>query len=197
MSQKTGIPLSIKLLVLFIGVPLIEMLLLMKIYSWTSLIFTVLLVFVSGIIGAAMARSQGLKVWNQAHRELRGGKFPADSLIDGIIILIGGALLLTPGVLTDVVGFSTLIPQTRAFWRLLGKIYFAGKVAKSFQSAQQGGVGGFKFYNFSAGGPRPAQSREQESPVESVDGGRSSGSVPKGSPFDDQSPFAKKPSSSH
>ncbi len=102
-----------KLLLLFTLVPLAELLLLLYIADKTSFWFTVGLILVTGITGAALARWQGLRTIARIRDEFSQGRPPAGALVDGLLILIAGALLITPGLLTDVVGFSLLIPPIR------------------------------------------------------------------------------------
>ena len=75
---------------------------------------TIGLIVLTGIVGASMARSQGLRVLSHVQQEVAGGKMPTESLVDGIMILIASALLVTPGVLTDAFGFLCLAPGFRA-----------------------------------------------------------------------------------
>ena len=75
---------------------------------------TILLIVVTGVVGASMARSQGIRVLGRVQDELAAGRMPGDSLIDGIMILLASALLVTPGVLTDVFGFLCLLPAFRS-----------------------------------------------------------------------------------
>lgn len=107
----------LKLLLLFTLVPLLEIWILIElgaiIGSWT----TILLIASTGFIGVFLARSQGFAVLYRMRRDMESGLVPADQLFDGACILIGGALLLTPGLLTDLLGFSLLIPQTRGFFK--------------------------------------------------------------------------------
>jgi UPF0716 protein FxsA len=103
-----------RLLLLFTIVPIIELALLIQIGTWIGTIPTVLIVLVTGGVGAFLARQQGGRVWLRIQEELQAGGFPADHLIDGLLLVVAGALLLTPGLLTDILGMSVLIPFTRA-----------------------------------------------------------------------------------
>lgn len=85
-----------KLIVLFVGLPFVEMVILIKLGSEIGFWPTMLVVVATGIVGAALARAQGLWIWIQIQDELTTGKMPADKLIDGLLILIGGIVLLTP-----------------------------------------------------------------------------------------------------
>jgi len=109
-----------RLFLLFVGVPLLELLVLIQVGQWIGLWPTIGLVVATGFAGAALARKEGLRTLWRIQGELGQGRMPGDALFDGLAILVGGALLLTPGILTDAVGFSFLLPFTRKL--LLGKI---------------------------------------------------------------------------
>ena len=103
----------IKLILLFTIVPFIELTLLIEIGSRIGTLNTIIIVIVTGIIGAFMARIAGLTVFLKIQENLREGVFPRDELFDGVLILMSGAFLLTPGLLTDALGFFLLIPFGR------------------------------------------------------------------------------------
>ena len=105
------------LLLLFIVVPFVELALLLKLAEITSWWHTLLLVIVTGVVGTWLARSQGLRTYRKIQQSLAAGQMPTDSLIDAAMILVAGALLLTPGILTDLFGFSLLFPPTRLLYR--------------------------------------------------------------------------------
>ncbi len=107
----------LKLLILFIAVPFAELALLLYIADLTDWRFTLALVIVTGVLGSLLARSQGWRTYSQIQSELGAGRLPAQSMLDAVMIFVAGALLLTPGVLTDVFGLSLLIPPCRAFYR--------------------------------------------------------------------------------
>lgn len=97
-------------MLVFVLVPLAELALLLylaEIFSWQR---TLLLVIVTGVLGTLLARSQGWRTWVRIRDELAAGRMPAESLLDAVLIFVAGALLLTPGVLTDALGISLLIP---------------------------------------------------------------------------------------
>ncbi len=102
-----------RLALLFVIVPVVELMLLIQMGRWVGLLPTVLLVIFTGVTGAWLARAEGLRVLFQFQQETAAGRLPAQSLQDGLAVLLGGAFLLTPGILTDVVGFSLLFPPTR------------------------------------------------------------------------------------
>lgn len=106
-----------RLLLLFTLIPLIELTLLIQIGKATSIQFTIGLILLTGLIGASLARWQGRIAVIQLQSDLAAGRPPAASAVNGILILVAGAVLLTPGLLTDIFGFSLLIPQVRNWMR--------------------------------------------------------------------------------
>ena len=103
----------LKLLLLFILVPLVELSLLIEIGRLIGTLNTLTIVVCTGILGAFLARHEGLGVLYQIRTELASGRLPASQIVDGVIILLAGAVLITPGVLTDALGFLCLIPASR------------------------------------------------------------------------------------
>ena len=103
----------VRLLLLFTILPAIELALLIELGRRIGTLETIALIIVTGVVGAALARYQGMAVLRRSHGELAEGRMPATALMDGVIILVAAALLVTPGVLTDAVGFLLLIPLTR------------------------------------------------------------------------------------
>ncbi len=101
------------LLVLFIGLPLLELALLIKLHGIVGLGATFALVLLTGITGAALVRRQGISILFKIQQETARGNLPAPQLMDGVMILIAGALLITPGLITDCAGFALLIPFVR------------------------------------------------------------------------------------
>ncbi|MBN1493909.1 MAG: FxsA family protein [Candidatus Omnitrophica bacterium] len=107
----------IYLMILFIGVPLIELSLLIKIGVVWGVLNTVLLVIGTGVFGAYLARIQGLMILRELQYEINQGRMPAEKILDGMIVFCSGILLLTPGLLTDICGFLGLIPGTRRLFK--------------------------------------------------------------------------------
>ncbi len=103
----------LRLFLLFTIVPIVELWLLFQIAQRTSLWFTLGLVIVTGFLGAWLARLEGWRTVARIQRELSEGKLPGDALVDGLLILVAGAVLITPGVLTDILGFGLLLPPVR------------------------------------------------------------------------------------
>jgi len=102
-----------RLALAFVVLPLVELALLIRIGQVVGVWPTLALVVVTGMTGAALARAEGLKVLLRFQRELTAGRIPEQAALDGISVLLGGVLLLTPGVLTDVAGIALLLPPTR------------------------------------------------------------------------------------
>ena len=102
-----------KLILLFIGLPLIELALLIKIGTVIGFWPTMAIVVFTGILGASLARFQGFVTWLKIQQALQRGAMPAEEMIDGLLILVGGIVLLTPGFITDIFGFVLLVPWTR------------------------------------------------------------------------------------
>lgn len=107
----------VKLLIIFIFVPLLEIYILLEAGRTIGLGPTIGLIMATGLAGAWLARSQGLEILNKIQEEMARGQMPANTLIDGALVLVGGLLLLTPGFFTDTLGFSFLVPMTRDIWR--------------------------------------------------------------------------------
>ncbi len=101
------------ILVLFILVPLIEIYLLIKVGSLIGALPTVLIVIFTAILGTALLKQQGLATLRRYQQSLAQGKIPAQELVEGLALAFGGALLLTPGFVTDFIGFLCLLPVTR------------------------------------------------------------------------------------
>jgi UPF0716 protein FxsA len=106
-----------RLILVFTLIPLIELYLLIEIGSRIGALTTIAVILATGLWGALLAREQGLGILREIQWALQRGQFPGDQIIEGAMILIGGAMLVTPGFLTDVLGILTLVPQTRRIFR--------------------------------------------------------------------------------
>lgn len=118
----------LRLLLLFTVVPLVELTLLLWLAAWTGWEFTLGLVLVTGVVGAALARHEGLRCWRRVHEEMAAGQLPGDPLMDALMILVAGALLVTPGVLTDLLGFALLLPVFRRIVKRRLKSRFQARI---------------------------------------------------------------------
>ena len=97
----------------FLIVPFVEIYLLLQLGGMVGIFPTVLLVVFTAVLGAWLLRQQGFSTWQRFQANLSKGEVPAFEMIEGPLLLVGGALLLTPGFFTDVLGFACLIPQVR------------------------------------------------------------------------------------
>lgn len=102
-----------RLFLLFAIVPVLELLILIKIGSRLGAVNTVALVVLTALLGVMLVRLEGLRTLRQIQRTLSQGQIPAEELLDGVLICVGGILLLTPGVLTDLLALVLLIPYPR------------------------------------------------------------------------------------
>lgn len=106
-----------RLLLLFLIVPAIELALLIRVGQWVGFWPTLAMILLTGVAGSYLAKREGLGIWRQFNENISSGGLPGRELMDGIIILCSGALLLAPGVLTDVAGMFGLFPPTRSLIR--------------------------------------------------------------------------------
>lgn len=103
----------VRIVSLFVILPLVELYLLLRVGALIGAGPTVGIVILTGIAGGLMARSQGFAVWQRIREHLNRGVLPTAPLVDGLFVLAGGLLLLTPGLLTDAAGFLALLPPSR------------------------------------------------------------------------------------
>ncbi len=116
------------IIILMIGIPALEIWGLVKASSIIGGLQTVLLVISTGVLGAYLAKMEGLKTWMQAQQELSQGIIPGKAILDGISIFAGGLLLLTPGFFTDTLGFLLILPYTRRIFQLYMKKWLERKI---------------------------------------------------------------------
>lgn len=114
LSAADEVVMALRLFLLFTVVPALELWLLIQIGSIIGTVETIFLIILTGAIGANLARNQGIQVLSELNQTLAQGKSPAKKVAEGLLILGGGLLLITPGVCTDIVGFSVMIPPFRA-----------------------------------------------------------------------------------
>jgi UPF0716 protein FxsA len=105
-------------LIIFMLVPIIEMWILIEVGGWIGALPTIGLVVLTATLGLSLLKRQGLSTLMSARRKMDEGSIPASELVSGVMIGVGGALLLTPGFVTDAIGFALLMPQARQ-WLLI------------------------------------------------------------------------------
>jgi UPF0716 protein FxsA len=135
------------LFLLFTLVPLVELSILIYIGQQSEWWVPILLVIVTGVVGAALARWQGWQVLQRIRADAAAGRMPADAMIDGFLVLLAGILLVTPGVLSDLLGVALLIPPVRALvkrgatkWIKRNIEVRVGRAAAGMWSGQPGGT---------------------------------------------------------
>jgi UPF0716 protein FxsA len=111
--------LPLLLVILFIVVPIAELAVLIQVGQLIGVWWTVLLLVADAVIGSYLLRSQGRLVWRRFNEALASGRLPHREVVDGVLVIFGGVLLLTPGFLTDVFGVLFLFPPTRVLLRRL------------------------------------------------------------------------------
>jgi UPF0716 protein FxsA len=116
-----------KLFLIFAVVPVIELALLINIGSLIGILNTVIIVILTATVGAYIV--EGIGVMYRIQRNMQEGIFPGDELINGMMILIAGAMLLTPGFFTDVLGFLMVFPVSREFIKKIAKRYIKKKMS--------------------------------------------------------------------
>lgn len=101
------------LFILFVVMPIVEMIILIKVGGMIGALPTIGLVLLTATIGVGLLRQQGLSTLTRAQDKMRTGQLPASEMVEGLFLAVGGALLLTPGFVTDAIGFACLIPGIR------------------------------------------------------------------------------------
>lgn len=120
----------LKLFSIFLIVPLIELYLLIKIGGMIGALNTIIIVLIAASVGAYLAKSQGFHMLHQIQEATSYERMPGNELLHGLFVLIGSFALITPGILTDVIGFSMLIPQIREIYVRLAKEVLRKKLVK-------------------------------------------------------------------
>lgn len=136
-------------LLVFIILPIVEMAILIKVGTVIGALSTIGLVLLTAILGAALLRQQGLTTLLRANQRLNSGELPAREVAEGLILAVGGALLLTPGFVTDTIGLLCLLPFTRQWLagQALKRMVVASGTAQSFRftAGQSGPFGSNPF----------------------------------------------------
>lgn len=117
-----------KLFVVFTLVPVVELAFLIKVGSVIGAFNTIAIVLFTAAVGAYLVKLEGINVLYRLQNSIGMGVFPADELIDGVMVLIAGALLLTPGFVTDLLGFLFVFPSSRAVIKLWVKKYIRNRL---------------------------------------------------------------------
>lgn len=118
-----------RLFLIFTIVPITELTILIKVGSYIGAVNTILIVILTAVIGAYMVKMEGIGVMSRIQKNMQEGIFPADELINGMMILVAGALLLTPGFFTDIIGFIMVFPASRNYLKKIVKPYIKKRMA--------------------------------------------------------------------
>jgi UPF0716 protein FxsA len=105
------------LVVLFIAVPIAELFVIVQVGQAIGVWWTIALLIADSVLGSLLMRSQGRIAWRRFNEAIRAGRVPAREVADGVLVIFGGALLLTPGFLSDILGLLFLLPPSRALIR--------------------------------------------------------------------------------
>lgn len=165
-----------RLFLLFSIVPFIELFLLLTVGREIGVVPTVLMIILTAVIGAALAKREGLRVYTEWQRAIAEMRVPDEGITSGLLVLVGGALMIAPGVLTDIVGILLMIAPIR---RVVAR-FIEGRVRKHFEAAAKGetagrgetaaGPGVFTFRvvrgaGFGFGGPQAPQPQRPRRPM--------------------------------
>lgn len=118
----------LRLFLLFTLVPAVELYLIIKVGTVIGALNTILIIIFTGVLGAYYAREQGFKVVSNIQWKMQQGVVPGDDLVNGAMLLVGGALLITPGFITDFAGFSLIFPPSREVIKVGVKRYMEKRV---------------------------------------------------------------------
>jgi UPF0716 protein FxsA len=138
------------LVFIFIVVPILELYVLIQIGKAIGILPTIALLILDSVLGAALMRSQGRAAWMRFNRALAEGRVPAREVIDGVLVIFGGALLLTPGFLSDILGLTLLLPPTRALIRRVLVARFGGRLVAAAATGAENRMG--RMFTFQTGG---------------------------------------------
>lgn len=119
------------LLVLFVIVPIVEIFVIVQVGAAIGVWWTIGLLIADSVLGAMLMRSQGRAAWRRFNAAIAEARVPAREVLDGVLVIFGGALLLTPGFVTDIFGAALLLPPTRAVVRRVLVRRYAGRMIVS------------------------------------------------------------------
>jgi UPF0716 protein FxsA len=155
------------LVLLFIVVPLVEIYVIVQVGQLIGVIPTVLLLLVESLLGAWLVRREGRRAWRALRASVATGQLPSRALADAGLVLVGGTLLLTPGFVTDVVGFFFVLPVTRPLARRLLALVVTRRAGAVIRRRTGGGMPGGRVV--------PGQVVRDEDPPDSESPGRATG----------------------
>ena len=125
------------LLIIFIILPIIEISIFIQVGGFVGTFNTILIIFLTAAVGVYFVRQQGFRTFQKIAVELQNQQIPVQGMFDGLVILVAGILLVTPGFLTDIIGFLGLIPHTRAFLLTVIKNLFLQRYSNAHKQYKQ------------------------------------------------------------
>ncbi|HVQ57889.1 MAG TPA: FxsA family protein [Solirubrobacterales bacterium] len=151
------------LILLFIVVPIAELYVIIQVGQWIGVVPTLILLLADALLGSMLLKHEGRSAWRRFNEALAARRFPGKEVADGVLIVIGGTLLLTPGFITDIFGLFLLVPPTRAIARRVLKRLTIGRFTVV-------GVGGDNPFGAPPPGadPRPSRDYDLEGTAEEV-----------------------------
>ncbi len=129
---------AIVLVLLFIVLPIAEIYVIIKVGEAIGVWPTIALLILDGFLGAALLRHQGRAAWRRFNEALAAGRVPAREVFDGAMVIVGGAFLLAPGFITDVIGLLLLLPPSRAMFRGIATKLALGRAAFAVRTVSWG-----------------------------------------------------------
>jgi UPF0716 protein FxsA len=129
---------ALLLVLLFIVLPIAEIYVIIKVGEAIGVWPTIALLILDGFLGAALLRHQGRAAWRRFNEALAAGKVPAREVFDGAMVIVGGAFLLAPGFITDVIGLLLLLPPSRAMFRGIATKLAVGRAAFAVRTVRWG-----------------------------------------------------------
>lgn len=154
-----------RFILILVLVPIIEAVLLFQLLERAGLLKTLLLIFGTGIIGISIAKHQGMQAWSAVHAQMRGAKNPSQEIMNGVMILLAGAFLMTPGIITDAVGFLLLIPGFRIRIGNTAVKWFKIRTVQTFQASASGMSGHYSNSIDPLAEDRPFSDDDTDSPT--------------------------------
>jgi UPF0716 protein FxsA len=143
------------LLILFIAIPIAELYVIIQVGQAIGVLPTIAILIADSVLGTVLLRSQGRTAWRRFQLALEESRMPHREVFDGAMVILGGALLLTPGFITDIFGIICLLPPTRAVLWQVSKRVIVSRVAFGPRVAH----GGYRWARNRRGGPPPAGPR--------------------------------------
>jgi len=151
------------LVLLFLLIPVAELYIIYKVGDSIGIGWTFLLLAADSVLGSLLLRSQGRTVWRRFNEALASGRMPHREVQDGVAVIFGGAFLITPGFLTDIVGLALLVPPTRSLIvRLAGRVMarrMAARVEEADERRRRGSSAGYDVEGSATEQPRAGSQR--------------------------------------